>query len=177
MNDPMIRYGLFRPCMKSGDCLLWRSKSIIGWMIRLFTGHNVNHAGLVVVPYKIGTLSHRRFTLEALEPGIVLRLLSERLRGYEGKMWLYPLKEELDEYREVIISKALADEGVKYDYASLIKQAIGRVSVNADRYFCSEFCYSAYKKAGVPMPDLESAPRPGDLPSLGIFDTPVLLYG
>ena len=57
--------------------------------------------------------------------------------------------------------------GTKYDYSSLFKQAIGRVSANAHKLFCSEFWFLACKQAGVPLTG--KAPRPGDIPKLDVF--------
>lgn len=171
-----VRYEEARPLLKSGDCLLWRSSTVIGSLIRWFTGHRVNHAGLVVRPYKLGFFYSRRFTLEALEPGVVLRLLSERLRGFDGKVWLHPLADRFDMYRNQVVTKALEQEGVPYDYWSLFRQILGRVSVESSRYFCSEYCYAVYRAAGLPVPKVERAPRPGDLPKLPIFKPAILLY-
>jgi len=168
-------YAQHRVKMQTGDCLLWRSSSVLGWAIRLFSWAKVNHAGLVVRPNEWGLFKDRRFTLEALEGGIVLRLLSERLRDFNGKVWLYPLKDEFAVLRDEICRWALAQEGTPYDYGSLFKQVFGRVSVEMTRYFCSEFCYAAWLKAGLPVNE-PKAPRPGDIPKLGIFKEPVLIF-
>ena len=163
--------------MQSGDCLLWRSSSMIGWAIRLFTGHKVNHASLVIKPYKYGQLKNRRFALEALEDGVVLRLLSERLRNFDGKVWLYPLKDEFDFARPKTIDWALSMEGTPYDYKSIFKQIFARVSVDMKELFCSEFAYLAWKKGGIIKDEVIKAPRPGDIPALGIFKDPILIFG
>ena len=169
-------YGYYKDDLQTGDCLLWRSRSMIGWLIRLFTGHRVNHAGLVIRPHEYGCFNDRRFTLEALENGVVLRLLSERLRSFDGAVWLYPLKDEYRLKRAVISAWAIKQEGTPYDYGSLFKQIFGRVSLDMRKYFCSEFCYAAWREAGIPV-DENKAPRPGDIPGLGIFKKPVMIYG
>ena len=126
-------YAQHKDTMKTGDCLLWRSRSVLGWLIRLFSRAKVNHAGLVIRPHEWGHFKDRRFTLEALEDGIILRLLSERLRGFDGQVWLYRLRDEFTGHREEIGLWALAQEGTPYDYGSLFKQAFGRVSVEMTR--------------------------------------------
>lgn len=171
----MELYTQHQNTMKTGDCLLWRSRSILGWLIRLFSRAKVNHAGLVVRPNEYGHFKDRRFTLEALEDGIILRLLSERLRGFRGQVYLYPLKDEFAETRDEIGRWALTQEGTPYDYGSLFKQIFGRVSAEMTRYFCSEFCYVAWRESGLPVSETK-APRPGDVPRLGIFKEPVLIF-
>ena len=161
-----------RPQMKTGDLLLWKSSSVIGWLIRLFSSGNVNHAGLVLCLEEFAHLKDRRWTLEALEPGIVLHLLSRRLGKYDGSVWCYPLKEEYDYCRSDLGAWAIEKVGTPYDYGSLFKNALGRVSADANKFFCSEYAYMAYKENGLPV-DFEKAPRPADMPSLGIFDEPV----
>ena len=161
--------------MKSGDCLLWRSSSVVGWLIRLFTSHTVNHARIVIRPHDYGHFKNRRFTIEALENGIILRLLSERLRNFNGKVWLYPLRDEYDFARELIVKWAIEKEGTPYDYGSLFKQIFGRVSAVMKQFFCSEFCYIAWKESGIPVNE-EKAPRPGDIPALDIFKEQILIF-
>ena len=128
-------YDTNRQVMQTGDCILWRSKSVIGWLIRLFSNGEYNHAGLVVRPEDDGCFAGRRFTLEALGNGIILRLLSERLRKFEGEVWLYPLKDEFDDLRPGILAWSLDQEGTPYDFVSLFKQLVGRVSFDMKEYF------------------------------------------
>ena len=168
-------YNSLKEKMQTGDCLLWQSRSLIGWLIRKFSHADVNHAGLVIRPQKHSYFLNRRFTLEALENGIQLRLLSERLRHFKGRVWLWPLRDEFDDYRDEIAVWAISKEGTPYDYTSLFKQIMGRVSADAKEFFCSEFCYIAWKDVGIPMRD-QKAPRPGDIPSLGIFTAPLLIF-
>lgn len=170
------RYDRHRDRLQSGDCLAWRSNSVVGFLIRLFSRADINHVGLCIKPRLLGYFVDRRFTLEALGDGVVLRLLSERLRGFDGQLWLYPLKEADRPFRDRIITAALNEEGVGYDYWSLFKQIFSRVSADAWRYFCSEYCYMVYRDSGVKMPDMEKAPRPGDLVKLPIFKPPILIY-
>jgi len=171
----MELYRKHQETLQTGDCLLWRSRPVIGWLIRLFSWAKVNHAGLVVRPHEHGPFKDRRFTLEALESGIILRLLSERLRGFDGQVYLYPLKEEFAFTREGIGDWAIKLEGTPYDYSSLFRQIFGRVSADMKRLFCSEFCYFAWKENGIPIEE-EKAPRPGDIPKLGIFKEPILIF-
>ena len=58
-------------------------------------------------------------------------------------------------------------KNIKYDFGSLFKNIIGRVSSNAEKYFCSEFVWINWKESGLlpyEVDQIIKAPRPGDLP-------------
>lgn len=168
-------YYKWRDNMKTGDLLLWRSNSVLGKLIRWFSKADVNHAGLVFHFNEFKDLKNRRIIIEALEKGLEPSLLSERLEIFDGNVWWYALKDEFDPYRNRIgdwaTQQAFQYPKPKYDYGSLFKQAVARVSCDARNFFCSEYCYMVwFEAAGYPLvPLVEHAPRPGDLPALGIF--------
>lgn len=159
-------YNSVKGLMKTGDLIQWHSNSLIGKLIRMKTGWYVNHSSLVMCFPQYEGEQHRRFTTEALEHGIVLNFLSKRLEVYKGEVWWYSLKDEWESRRNSIGMMALEYVGTPYDYLSLAKQVMGKVSTNAKRFFCSEYCYFCYGFSGV-------APNPGEMPGLGIFKDPV----
>ena len=71
--------------------------------------------------------------------------------------------DELNDKRRECGAIALAHVGTKYDYNSLFKQIVCRVSVDAKRFFCSEYFAYVWNTAGVPFCPKTMAPRPGDL--------------
>ena len=154
-----------RSRMQTGDLLLWQSNTMLGRLIRNFSRAEVNHAGLVIRFQQYD--QDRVYTLEALTAGIVLRALSERLSNHNGKAWWYPLKEGHNEARKEIGRIALSYVGVEYDYGSLFRQALARVSVDASRLFCSEYVQLAWQIGGVIPADTAIAKQPGELPCLG----------
>jgi hypothetical protein len=168
MKD-LSAYMSVRHQMKTGDLLQWHSNSLIGAIIRWRTHSNVNHSSLVLRLDEYAGKEDRRWTTEALEHGTVVDLLSRRLADYDGSVWWYPLRDELEGKRKSIGEKALELIGVPYDYGSIIKQIFGRVSANARRLFCSEYCYISYGYSG-------KAPTPADMPNLGIFKAPIKIY-
>lgn len=171
----MDLYYAWQQELKTGDVLLWSSSSVIGWLIRKFTGAPVNHAGLVVRLAEFGALKDRRFTLEALERGIVLRLLSKRLQKHKGQAWWYKLQPEFENKRERVAEWAFLNIGMKYDYGSLFRQAIMRVSVDAKKFFCSEYVWFALHFADI-VPFREIAPQPHEIPELGVFQKGIKIY-
>ena len=161
-----------RNFIRTGDALQWRSNSVIGWAIRYFSKGYWNHTSLAV---NIANYD-RKFQLEALEKGITLTAISNSVQNYDGEIHVLPLKAEFDDYRGIIHKIAFEQVGKKYDYQSLFKQMFGRVSLNAEKLFCSEFAYYCWKEAGIKMNNPSGmAPRPGDIQDLGIFDKPIRL--
>jgi hypothetical protein len=167
-------YHLHRPAMQTGDLLVWKSDNVVGRLIRKLTHAQVNHAGLVIRFQQYD--QDRVYTLEALESGIVLRALSERLKNHEGNAWWHPLKEEHGKARANVGRTALCYVGVKYDFRGLFRQAVARVSIEASRLFCSEYVYLAWRDAGVVPQDMNEregttgAPYPGELSGLGVTE-------
>jgi len=165
VND-LSAYNAAKDGMKTGDLLQWRSDSLVGALIRWRTKSGVNHSSLVLRLSEYEGLERRRWTTEALEHGTVLNLLSRRLETFGGECWWYPLQDSWNEYREKVGEWALKMIGVPYDYESIFKQIVGKVSADARALFCSEYCYMAYGLIG-------KAPSPGEMPELGIFKEPV----
>jgi hypothetical protein len=152
-----------RETMQTGDLLLWRSDTIIGWLIRLKC-KGWNHAGLVLrLPdYEMGT--DRRYTMEALETGAGLYPLSRRLAEHKGTCWCFPLRPAFHQERQRIGSRALEYSGTGYDFGSLLWNALGKVSADARRLFCSEYVFLSMGCSG-------KAPRPDEMLELGFWET------
>lgn len=174
MKD-LTKYNEVKDRMKTGDLLQWKSNSIIGSLIRCRTARSlpegwpaVNHSSLVIRLSEYEGLERRRFTQEALEHGVVLNLLSRRLEAFDGEVWWYPLKEEFNGVRQVMGELALAYTGVPYDYGSLFRQILGKVSADARSLFCSELCCIIYGYTGKML-------SPAEMPELGMFEEKVKL--
>lgn len=161
-------YESVRSQMKTGDLLQWKSNSLIGALIRWRTKSIFNHSSLVLRIPEYEGKEGRVWTTEALEHGTVLNLLSRRIEDFNGELWWFPLKDEWHPKCEMIGEYALKMIGLPYDYKSIVKQIIGKVSADARALFCSEYCYLAYGFEG-------QAPAPADMLKLGIFKEGVKL--
>jgi hypothetical protein len=162
MNDLTI-YNSVKDRMKTGDLLQWRCNSLIGAAIRWRTKSEVNHSSLVIRLDDYKGKEDRRCTTEAMGKGVVLSLLSRRLGELDGSCWWYPLADSwTDDLRKQVGEWALEKIGLPYDFGSIARQIIGKVSADARELFCSEYCFMAYGLSG-------TAPDPGDMPGLGIF--------
>ena len=179
-------YKINRIKIGTGDALQWKSNTPLGWAIRLFSKpkkenrnspeYNVNHTSLAIVFHEYD--QNRRYTTEALEHGIDLNLLSRRLREYKGEVYWLPLMLKYNYCRPAIGKIALSHMGIDYDYKSLLRQTHSRVRPDRKKLFCSEHYFIAVRAGfdmnGVELLDnMEKAPRPCDIPDLGIFGRPV----
>jgi len=164
----ITKYLEIRKEMKTADLLQWRTRGVAGTLIRWKTRSNVNHSSLVLRLSEYEQLERRRYTTEALGHGTVLSLLSRRLEQFNGEVWWYPLVDEWNDKRQGVGERSLSLIGVPYDYRSIFKQIIGHVSTNAQKLFCSEYCFIAYGFGGV-------APTPAEMPKLNIFKPAVKL--
>ena len=173
-------YYSWRPYLWTGDLLEWQSNTVLGCIIRMFTGKDVNHTGLVIRYMNFDT--ERVYTLEALAKGFYPNLLSKRLARYKGRLYWLQLLPSLDEYRPVIAREAMKYIGTGYDFSSLIKQVLVKVKVSPEFLFCSEGAYISYRDAKVPFKpynpnmDLSQAPQPGNFKKLGIFKERIRIF-
>jgi len=171
------KYTEYRSQMQTGDMIEWRKKSLVGWLIRLFSGGDTNHNSLVVDIGGYDDLVNRKFVLESTMSGVVLNSLSNKIEHHKGEAYWTPLKSEFDDKRINIGNWAFLQVGVKYDFEGLFQQIFGRVSAEASKYFCSEYLYFAYKNSDIPIKELDDgkAPRPSDMHLLGIHEPRVKL--
>jgi len=166
METDFKTYLRWRPYIWTGDLLEWQSKTALGWLIRKFTGRDVNHTSLVI---RFTSFDQERvYNLEALARGVYPNLLSRRLEHHRGKVYWLQLRPGYDSQRVGIAREAMKYVGLKYDYGSLLKQAISRVSAQTDAFFCSELCYQAGVEAGLPIKQ-EFAPRPGGFGEMDVY--------
>lgn len=174
MRNDMTIYEQYRPQMKTGDALLYKSKrAFIGWLIQKFS--SFNHAGIVIRfgPDACGV--DRVWTFEAVGRGVVPAYLREKVAKYPGEIWWYPLKDEFDNRRDFMLECAETLRGTDYDFKSLLKNVLGYVSVNMDSLFCSEYWFAVARYSRVVEGD--AAPRPGDIPKFPCFKPPIKLVG
>lgn len=156
------RYEALRDKLDVGTVLFWRDDSIISKLIRLRTaglGYRESFSHVSLVARSKG----RVLTVEALARGVVPTYLSNRLGEYGGEVWGMTLKLNAEQKQclEIFAEKSCC-ENEGYDFKSLFANLLGPVSLNAERYFCSEFVQHALVMcAGLPAPD--RALRPGDM--------------
>lgn len=162
MND-LTRYYKFRPLMQSGDGLLYRGDGVIATMIAACS-KGFSHVGMISRLEQHEYMEDRIWTIEAVAPYVRLTRLSNVLAGYNGEVWWLPLKPSYEKYREKLEGWALAREGTKYDFGSIVKSICGRVSADLAELYCSELLFMDFRELGL-IPWKEKSDRPGDIPA------------
>ena len=160
--------------MKTGDCLLFSSFSPIASGIKMFTNSEWSHAALVIRLSEYEGEERHRFYVEATAPYVKLTRLSAKMEHYTGYIAWLPLPDYYDELRSSMGHLMLELIDKKYDYKSVLKQAFGRVSADANSFFCSELCGWVWSGG-----NLEAyAPRPSDIPGMDGFKDvkPQIIY-
>ncbi len=158
------KYNEIRHLLKTGDLILWSSNSLLGWIIRKFSGE-WNHASEVFILNE-DTPHKRIYIVEALEGGVDLKFLSTRLSKFKGEVAWFAVDNVLDKYRikagTWVMDREAEDIG--YDYWSLFKNAVKRVKCSAKKLFCSETWQMSWYHA-TELDELGGkAARPADMP-------------
>lgn len=176
MRD-LSQYDGLRNVIKTGDLIEFASNGFIGRTIMAVTHKGVSHSALVIrLPYEG---SPRRYIIEAVRTGVEFQLLSDVLQHYDGTVIWYGLKKEYDDKREGIGEWAFQElsQHKAYDFGGVVAQLWGRVSLDARKYFCSEWIDAAYIEAGIIKPNPRGSRVPGEFVPLGIFDCQAHLWG
>jgi hypothetical protein len=171
----MSDYDNIKEQMRTGDCLLFSSFSPIASGIKMFTNSEWSHAALVIRLSEYEGEERHRFYVEATAPVVKLTRLSAKMEHYTGYIAWLPLPDYYDDLRTNMGHLMLELIDKKYDYKSILKQAFGRVSTDANSFFCSELCGYVW---GISGGLTEFAPRPADIPALGMFKdvSPFIFY-
>lgn len=166
-KNKLSTYLAHREEMQNGDLIEWASNSPLGRAIRWFTKKDVNHTSYVVIfdSPLARFLADRRVVLEAMGGGVEPNYLSERLEHFDGAVYWIPLRRDIL-FQKVALATAYAVDTYmlrkpKYDFGGLVKNAFGKVSANANKYFCSEFCHICHMTGGI-VKNEEKARRPGE---------------
>lgn len=159
-----------RPFMRDGDVLEWSSPTVIGKMIRMGTGKDVNHTGAVINMVRYD----RVLTAEAVGRGFKLSRISQAIQHHDHLFWLR-LRPEYDHLRTDVAKTLLDLVDVRYDFGSVFKSAFGRVSSEVGRVFCSEAVEYALVKTGIIKPQGYAA-WPGDFENFGCFFPRIKIY-
>ena len=168
------RYKDYRDQIQTGDHIGWGSSSCLGWLIRRFSGGEINHSSLVI---RFHEYSDRVMVLEALAGGIVLRSLSNRLEAFKGMVYWDQVKSDYDYLRPAVGRYALSEVGTKYDYVSLFRNAFHRVEADPRKMICSEYWFFAWAEQKIRELDgIGKAPRPSDIRAIPMFDGRIQIF-
>jgi len=131
-----MKYTDVRPTIKSGDVLVWNSKSWHLKLVSFFTTSQYNHIALVVV------VSGRVMILEATLKGVTLTPLSEELPCYLISLPQY--------WNNQVQELAFSSLGNKYSIWQAILGGLGLLDPGKDdRWQCAELVSVVLASAGM----------------------------
>ncbi len=150
-----IPYQTARPHVRSGDLIAFESKSLIGRLIRSWTGSRYAHVG-VAMWLVAGGAEPRLFLLESREGvGVTLRLLSQA-----GPCWFIPTMIDWNTEVNRFVWPNLGT--AKYDWGSIWRRITFRQPKRNSVYYCSEFAGEVLMRGGFPV-DVAAFKDPGEL--------------
>lgn len=145
MSNDISLYLSCREQIKTGDAILWQSKTFVGRVIQFFCNSPLNHVSIAIRFAKYDV--DRVYVLESLNNGPVLLPLSIRLKKHSGHAWVYPLNKDFEPAIRPMAAWALFQQGKEYDYGTLFKNAVSRVLKDAKEFICSEYYQMALEDA------------------------------
>jgi hypothetical protein len=169
MND-LSSYMAVRDKIQTGDLIQWHSNDMVGSAIMFITekyrrkyeiDHDVNVSHTASVIRLPSFERDRRYTLESLESGPSLHILSKRLEAYNGKVYWYPVN-ATEEERNVWGGNALdcIGDGISYGYTDILKFIVERPKIDIKNgLICSEYWMYCWGYAGTSL-------SPNELPTL-----------
>lgn len=191
MGFTVITYEEAREKMQPGDVIAFSGKGDVSEIIKLFTRSEVSHVGVVFKTKQLNDTDPDRFMNTLMEStsldgtsGVLMTLLSDRVKTYDGNLWWLPLsavsrkKLKIVEFFDFLVKQ----EGKAYDTKQAIKSAIDALDdipflrglnynkEDFSKFFCSELVTAALEYAGVINNVNSSEVTPIDLCNFSIYD-------
>jgi hypothetical protein len=177
-------YDTWRYKIKTADIIEFRGNSFVSNTIRKVTDRDVNHTAMVIKPRVGGLLPpDRLIILEAtsggVQPAYLSKRIEETIKDKNTAVFWIPVKKEFGNVREAIAMAAIDEYMIqkpKYDYLSVFSLLLTKVSVDASKYFCSEYVQKKHVQFGIlPKNTLKKALRPGDFKKFPSYMPRVML--
>jgi len=163
MDCPVALYPEARAEFQVGDVVTFDGDHLLGRAIRFFAGPGT-HTAMVV---RLTDAPERLFLLEALEHGLALTRMSERISCYRGRVYVTMAPATCAQRGNMaVLALNLLGARVRYDWLSLVLNAWRRVPVSMARGYCTESVQYIHQAAGVLAPR-DPAMVPGDYLRLG----------
>ena len=174
-----VPYAELRPHLQTGDVVAFGGTSFVSHVIKRATNSEVSHVGMVArfCPYNMPSIDFMALlestTLMAGRSGVFASALSERLRSFDGPVWILSLSDEArarsHNKPESVGAFVLRCLGLGYDKLQAVLSA-GKLNREDDNlFFCSELIARAFEECGVLGEMNASNVTPADLCALPIF--------
>lgn len=150
MREWRLSYEKIREGIRPGDMLAFHGCGIISRGIAIYEHLKtrvpiqqcITHVAMVCSG---PIILDRKLMLEADEGEVNARSVSATLSEYNGRVFWYPLREELCYFRSAMDLLCWNKIGKKYDYGSFFGNLFGNVSLDGRRYFCSELLQAVFQ--------------------------------
>ena len=181
-----IGYAEARNIIKAGDVISFGGKGFISNVIKEVTDCAVSHVGIILstqVDFGLSLVQIIESTsLGDGFAGVQVNRMSDRVKDYDGEIWLLPLKQEVREAIDIIslVYFLISQKGKEYDTPQAIGSAIDFLPEqreDLDKLFCSELVFSALETVGAVPSGNASEQTPADVCSLGIYNAPIQIKG
>jgi hypothetical protein len=151
MNKWRLPYEKIRKGIRPGDVFAFQGTGPISKGIAIYeylrTGTPVKEcithiSGAVSGP----SIFPRKLMIEADEGEVNVRAISAEVEKYKGRIFWYPLREELSVFRNAMDIHYWENIGKKYDYSIYSKLLfLGNAKVDKERYVCSELVQCSFQ--------------------------------
>ena len=174
MNSKLAYYNAVKDLMTTMDLLSWRSRSVVGKIIRAKTGGQYNHTGVVMRFPSLDGPESRRWTLEAVGKGMSLNFLSRALEHHHGEVYWQRVRPGFEKEAIFAASWMMEQVGVPYDYGNLFKNIFGKTVAEAGALFCSEAVFLGWQFAAIHLGikalnhilSMKTSPVPAEMPEV-----------
>ena len=129
------------------------------------------------VPLDVGG-DTRRYVAEATARGFVWTLLSDKIRHFDGIVYLNRLVSHYDTDRALIARELLKLQGKKYGFGDLFRNLSGPVKLDGKEVFCSEALQLALIRAKLIDDDFNDGLSlvPGEFQKTGLYLKPIKIH-
>ncbi|MCK5018885.1 MAG: hypothetical protein KAS32_17620 [Candidatus Peribacteraceae bacterium] len=162
LPEPTVQlasYEHIRDSMQTGDIIAFDGDGIFSQGINLAIGkckndHYISHAAMV-----LRTTAHSEGIVQLIEStslgnsfaGVQITRMSDHVKYYEGKIWWYPIRRDIQVRVKPMLKWLMAQEGKEYDLPQALLSALDFVPQREDfsKLFCSELCSEGLERGGV----------------------------
>lgn len=178
----VLPYTEIRDGMQTGDIIAFGGTSIFSLAVNAFTGKCKNDHHIAHVAMVLGTTAGSAKIVQLIEAnitGVNITRMANRVKYYEGEIWWYPIKRNLQVKTKPMLKWLLAQEGKPYDIPQAMLSAFDFIPQPEDlsKLFCSELCVEGLERGGVIDDVISSRITPVELIDdyFDIYENPVLI--
>ena len=143
MKQWRLSYEKIRPMIRPGDVWAFHGMGPFSHGIAIYEYFKtktpiqdcITH---VAISVSGPSILERKLIIEADEGEVNSRSISQTIKGYNGRVYYYPLRHELNILRNSFDLCAWQLIGTKYDFGGVFNNLFGNVNINIRRFFCSE---------------------------------------